>query len=185
MHRTSPCKVVGLHLDGITNAWPRRETARCCAYRCATTFVLEVMGGAASLWSAGEMAGPAGRSLRRGWGDHHFGQPSSEIWRCLCLAVFVLCFVRWLVNAHTLHRRWRDGLPSIFLATQPSGEADLMFSMRLPNVEGAVCAKVPGDGDKPASPIRHEDDTRSSVGCSSAGTVTTQRTQPHGPCGEG
>lgn len=150
---------------------------------CVTTFVLEVMGGTAALWSAGELCGPAGHSLRRGWGDRSFGQPSSEIWRYLCAVTFVLCFARWLINANALHKKWRDGLPSINdLATQPKACVDLMFSMRLPNVESAVF--IPGDG--PQSPIRQDDDGRSSVGaCSSAGptTTSTQCTLPDCSCG--
>ena len=61
-----------------------------------STFVLDVCGGAGALWGASEVAGPAGNSLRLGWGDEKFGQESFDFWRVLCSIVFLLCFVRWV-----------------------------------------------------------------------------------------
>jgi hypothetical protein len=65
------------------------------ALQLFSTFVLEVMGGAGAVWGASEIAGPAGYSLRLGWGDTHFGQPSFDFWRIWCAVVFGLCLVRW------------------------------------------------------------------------------------------
>jgi hypothetical protein len=72
------------------------------AFLVVTTFVLDVMGGAGALWGAAEVAGQSGRSLRLGWGDEHFGQPSFDWWRPLCSATFGLCLVRWLLQLRQL-----------------------------------------------------------------------------------
>lgn len=63
-----------------------------------TTFLLEVCGGAGALWGVTEVAGPAGYSLRLGWGDKNFGQPSFDFWRIFCAATFMLCGVRVLMR---------------------------------------------------------------------------------------
>jgi len=61
------------------------------------TFLLEVMGGAGALWGFSEICGRSGASLRLGWGDKYFGQNSFDFWRGWSLAVFILCFVRWVM----------------------------------------------------------------------------------------
>jgi len=61
------------------------------------TFLLEIMGGAGALWGFSEICGRSSASLRLGWGDIYFGQNSFDFWRAWCLAVFILCFYRWMV----------------------------------------------------------------------------------------
>jgi hypothetical protein len=62
------------------------------------TFVLEVLGGAGAVWGASEIVGPAGHSLRLGWGDEGFGQESFDSWRWICLATFSTCLLRWAMT---------------------------------------------------------------------------------------
>lgn len=59
--------------------WQARHRAAGLAVGLAASFVLDVMGGAGALWGAAEVAGRAGHSLRAGWADEHFGQPS-QVW---------------------------------------------------------------------------------------------------------
>ena len=61
------------------------------------TFVLEVCGGAGAVWGSSEVA-----TLRKGWGDRLYGQPSFDFWRVCCAITFALCFVRWC----TQNRWW-------------------------------------------------------------------------------
>jgi len=68
-----------------------------CLNDLVSTFILEVCGGAGALWGVSEVAGPSGQSLRTGWGDAHFGQPSFDFWRVWAGLVFVACFARWWV----------------------------------------------------------------------------------------
>lgn len=80
------------HLAGWPKcAWLRR------GIHLASTFVLEVVGGAGALWGFSEVCGTSGHSLRLGWGDRYFGQQSFDQWRVACAGVFVLCFMHWLV----------------------------------------------------------------------------------------
>ena len=95
---------------------------------CVSTFVLEVMGGAGALWGAAEVVGSSGHSLRRGWGDEHFGQPSFDLWRYLCAVTFALCLVRWALNALTIFRKTHVSLRDFI----PRRKSVTMFSMRLP-----------------------------------------------------
>jgi len=60
------------------------------------TFLLEVMGGAGALWGFSEICGRSGHSLRLGWGDKYFGQPSFDFWRICCAVTFFLCLIRWV-----------------------------------------------------------------------------------------
>lgn len=84
--------------------WQRAHLGGCrklsCLPKCirlASTFVLEVMGGAGALWGVSEVCGPSGKSLRLGWGDAGFGQESFDIWRYACAGVVIPCLARWLV----------------------------------------------------------------------------------------
>jgi len=59
----------------------------------AATFVLDVCGGAGAVWGASEIV-----TLRLGWGDIYFGQPSFDFWRCVCAPFFFLCLFSWAAN---------------------------------------------------------------------------------------
>ena len=73
-----------------------------------STFVLDCVGAAGAVWGVAEVAGHSGASLRLGWGDRMFGQPSFDLWRLICSMVFVLFTARWVVVAG-LHRRATTG----------------------------------------------------------------------------
>lgn len=92
--------VVLLTIPGFTWKWLRAANTAAPplprAVELAFSFVLEVMGGAGALWGAAEVAGPSGHSLRLGWGDVHFGQPSFDRWRIGCGVAFVWCLAVWL-----------------------------------------------------------------------------------------
>ena len=64
-----------------------------------STFVLDCVGAAGAVWGVAEVAGHSGASLRLGWGDRMFGQPSFDLWRLICSMVFVLFTARWVVVA--------------------------------------------------------------------------------------
>ena len=92
--------VVLLLLPGFTWRWLRAANTAAPplprAVELAFSFVLEVLGGAGALWGAAEIAGPSGHSLRLGWGDSHFGQPSFDRWRIGCGVAFMWCLAVWL-----------------------------------------------------------------------------------------
>jgi len=76
--------------------WLPRGLLCDCLDAHLSTFILEVCGGAGALWGVSEVAkGPSGDSLRTGWGDAHFGQPSFDFWRIPAGITFALCFCRW------------------------------------------------------------------------------------------
>merc|ERR1740138_1463168 len=59
----------------------------------AATFVLDVVGGAGAVWGVSEVA-----MLRLGWGDIYFGQPSFDLWRCVCAPFFLVCLFAWAAD---------------------------------------------------------------------------------------
>ena len=62
------------------------------------TFVLDVLGGAGAIWGCSEVFGPGGHSLRLGWGDVNFGQPTFDFWRIACSPIFCLCLFAWALT---------------------------------------------------------------------------------------
>eukprot|EP01065_Artemidia_motanka_P043499 TRINITY_DN6036_c2_g2_i2.p1 TRINITY_DN6036_c2_g2~~TRINITY_DN6036_c2_g2_i2.p1 ORF type:complete len:255 (+),score=37.76 TRINITY_DN6036_c2_g2_i2:102-866(+) len=79
------------------------------ADRMLGTFILEVVGGAGAVWGVSEVCGPAGKSLRLGWGDKYFGQPSFDVWRIVCGGVLLLCALRWVLSEV---KRWCSTEPA-------------------------------------------------------------------------
>ena len=61
-----------------------------------STFILEVVGGVGALWGVSEVASDGKGSLRAGWADKDFGQPSFDTWRIWCALVGACCLLRWL-----------------------------------------------------------------------------------------
>jgi len=61
-----------------------------------STFILEVIGGAAALWGVADVASDGTTSLRSGYGDTYFGQPSFDTWRIYTAIVGAACLLRWL-----------------------------------------------------------------------------------------
>jgi len=57
------------------------------------TFVLDVVGGAGAIWGVSEVA-----TLRLGWGDLYFGQPSFDFWRIACAPFFMICLFAWAAD---------------------------------------------------------------------------------------
>jgi len=82
------------------------------------TFVLDVLGGVGAVWGCSEVFGPGGYSLRLGWGDINFGQPSFDFWRIVSAFVFVVCLWSWVWTwkereAHTGgDKRWDSEKPT-------------------------------------------------------------------------
>eukprot|EP00927_Polykrikos_kofoidii_P058493 TRINITY_DN5303_c0_g1_i2.p2 TRINITY_DN5303_c0_g1~~TRINITY_DN5303_c0_g1_i2.p2 ORF type:complete len:310 (-),score=39.73 TRINITY_DN5303_c0_g1_i2:403-1269(-) len=67
----------------------------------AATFVLDVVGGAGAVWGASEIL-----TLRLGWGDVYFGQPSFDIWRCVCAPFFLICLFSWAADWRSREARY-------------------------------------------------------------------------------
>lgn len=81
-------------------------------------FVLDVLGGAGAIWGCSEVFGPGGYSLRLGWGDVNYGQPSFDFWRIACAPVFGLCLVAWALA-------WQEREAEYVKAGASRKEADL------------------------------------------------------------
>ena len=141
-------------LSNVLDSGGRRQPwqqALLTLLRLGKVFTLEVVGAAGAVWGCAEVAGTSGHSLRLGWGDRFFGQPSFDQWRIVCALTFALFLMRFAANEASASRLRRRTTKRV-------------------QVQGLNSAIVTTDGGKPAN-------VAGGIGSSGDGTTATSKTK--------